>query len=210
MKELTLEDFRPLVAAMFDTGLSWALTDALEEVRLVADEQRTAIAESRRLTTDAPDGEPATDALFFAMCDTFKLDPFGIGIPGVPDDRSLEEITWTLGLYRALFAEVFPDPDSQAIALERIRNRSAWQALFHDAAAALREDDPPPPPDGCLPELDELAQPLTLAETAAALGIREETVGRYLKSGELRGGRVGRRWRIPRAAVDAFLRGGRR
>lgn len=210
MKELTLEDFRPLVAAMFETGLTWALTDAVEDVRQVAEDEREAIAEAWRVQSDAPDDEPATGRLFDAACGAHDLDPYGVGIPGVPDDLDLDRIHWTLGIYRGFFAEVFPGPDGPAAALERIRNRSAWRALFHDAAAALREDDPPPPPDGCIPEPGALAPAYTLTEAAAALGIREETVGRYLKSGELRGGRVGRRWRIPRSSVEAFLRGGRR
>ena len=48
---------------------------------------------------------------------------------------------------------------------------------------------------------------LTCEEAAAFLRVHERTVGRLLKSGQLRGVKVGRQWRIRRADLEAFVRG---
>jgi excisionase family DNA binding protein len=52
-----------------------------------------------------------------------------------------------------------------------------------------------------LPEL------LTPADAAKALGVGEADVMSVLESGELKGKKIGSAWRIPRAALDAFLAG---
>jgi excisionase family DNA binding protein len=41
-------------------------------------------------------------------------------------------------------------------------------------------------------------------ELAEAWDVHQETVRRWLRSGELQGLKVGRQWRVPLAAVEAF------
>jgi excisionase family DNA binding protein len=48
---------------------------------------------------------------------------------------------------------------------------------------------------------------LTLAEAAEALRVSQATVRRLIDAGELRGVRVGRLWRVPKAALEAYLGG---
>jgi excisionase family DNA binding protein len=48
---------------------------------------------------------------------------------------------------------------------------------------------------------------LTLAEAAEALRVSQATVRRLIDAGELRGVRVGRLWRVPKPAVEAYLGG---
>jgi excisionase family DNA binding protein len=48
---------------------------------------------------------------------------------------------------------------------------------------------------------------LTTEEAAARLRVPVETVQAWLRSGQLRGYRVGRLWRVPLAALDDFCRG---
>jgi excisionase family DNA binding protein len=48
---------------------------------------------------------------------------------------------------------------------------------------------------------------LTLAEAAEALRVSQATVRRLIDAGELRGVRVGRLWRVPKPAVEAYLAG---
>jgi excisionase family DNA binding protein len=55
---------------------------------------------------------------------------------------------------------------------------------------------------GAAPALPEL---LTPADAAKALGVSEADVMSVLESGELKGKKIGSAWRIPRAALDAFL-----
>jgi excisionase family DNA binding protein len=52
------------------------------------------------------------------------------------------------------------------------------------------------------PALPELLAP---ADAAKALGVSEADVMSVLESGELKGKKIGSAWRIPRAALDAFL-----
>ena len=49
----------------------------------------------------------------------------------------------------------------------------------------------------------------TIEEVAKVLQVNQRTVNRLLERGELRGVKVGRLWRIPEAALDAYLRGER-
>lgn len=48
---------------------------------------------------------------------------------------------------------------------------------------------------------------LTLAEAAEALRVSQATVRRLIDGGELRAVRVGRLWRVPKAALEAYLGG---
>ena len=48
---------------------------------------------------------------------------------------------------------------------------------------------------------------LTLAEAAEALRVSQATVRRLIERGELRAVRVGRLWRVPRAAVEGMASG---
>jgi excisionase family DNA binding protein len=43
------------------------------------------------------------------------------------------------------------------------------------------------------------------AEVAKALGVAESDVLAVLESGELKGKKIGTTWRVPRAALDAYL-----
>jgi excisionase family DNA binding protein len=52
------------------------------------------------------------------------------------------------------------------------------------------------------PGLPELLSP---AEAAQALGVTEADVMTVLESGELKGQRIGATWRVPRAALTAYL-----
>lgn len=203
MKTLTRDDFWPLAEATLLNPDHWALTDDVEEVRLVADEERTASADAARLLA-APAEEPMAEALFSSACRALGLDAFEVPIPGVDDDLPLEEITWTAGLYRAFLESLAPTGVEGL--LERIRTRSGWRARFYEAAAALREDLPPALPTDRSEASAPEGEPFTLAEASVALRIHPKTTERYLRSGELKGGRVGRRWRIPRASVGEFLR----
>jgi excisionase family DNA binding protein len=56
---------------------------------------------------------------------------------------------------------------------------------------------------------DNLArvQFLTVAEVAAAMRVSKMTVYRLVHGGELPAARVGRSFRVPRRAVDEYLRG---
>ena len=46
---------------------------------------------------------------------------------------------------------------------------------------------------------------LTVTEVAAELRVTSYTVREYLKTGDLRGVKVGNRWRVPREALEEFL-----
>jgi excisionase family DNA binding protein len=50
----------------------------------------------------------------------------------------------------------------------------------------------------------------TLKEAAARLKVSVKTVKEWLYSGELKGYKAGRQWRITPAAVQAFLEAGQR
>jgi excisionase family DNA binding protein len=51
---------------------------------------------------------------------------------------------------------------------------------------------------------------LTLKEAAARLKVTVKTVKEWLYSGELKGYKAGRQWRITPAAIQAFLEAGQR
>ena len=55
--------------------------------------------------------------------------------------------------------------------------------------------------------MDEL---LTLKEAAARLKVTPKTVKEWLYSGELKGYKAGKQWRITPDAIQAFLESGRR
>jgi excisionase family DNA binding protein len=46
---------------------------------------------------------------------------------------------------------------------------------------------------------------LTLREAAEVLRLSSRTVGKYVKSGEISGKIIGKRWRFRRADLDAFF-----
>jgi excisionase family DNA binding protein len=66
---------------------------------------------------------------------------------------------------------------------------------------------PQPDPHAPRPAVD--AEVLTIDQVATLLQVHHRVVRKLLRSGTLHGVRVGTLWRIPRAAVDAFLRGER-
>jgi excisionase family DNA binding protein len=49
--------------------------------------------------------------------------------------------------------------------------------------------------------------PLSLSETAHALATTEQVVRRALRTGELKGFKVGREWRITREAIERKIDG---
>lgn len=53
--------------------------------------------------------------------------------------------------------------------------------------------------------MDMGSELLTTEEVAKALRVSEEAVRFWLRSGQLRGIRAGRRWRIRRADLEAYL-----
>jgi excisionase family DNA binding protein len=60
---------------------------------------------------------------------------------------------------------------------------------------------PPPPVAGATaPDL------LNPSQVAQILGVAETDVVASLEAGDLKGKKIGTQWRIPRAAVDSFLR----
>jgi excisionase family DNA binding protein len=66
-----------------------------------------------------------------------------------------------------------------------------------------------PQPDPHAPRTAVDAEVLTIDQVATLLQVHHRVVRKLLRSGTLHGVRVGTLWRIPRAAVDAFLRGER-
>jgi len=54
--------------------------------------------------------------------------------------------------------------------------------------------------------IEMAAHMLTPAQIAERLGVAERTVYRWLRQGNLRGVKVGRRWRIAEGDLDTFLR----
>lgn len=62
----------------------------------------------------------------------------------------------------------------------------------------------PPIGDSPMPFPAPLAV-LTVAEAASVLRVDEKTIRKLLKRGTLRGGRIGRHWRIRAIDVDALL-----
>jgi len=59
-----------------------------------------------------------------------------------------------------------------------------------------------------MPENKAQDQLLTPEEAAARLKISRLTVGDWLRSGKLKGVKVGRLWRIRENDLEAFLKGG--
>jgi excisionase family DNA binding protein len=55
---------------------------------------------------------------------------------------------------------------------------------------------------------EELSELLLPAEVARILRVTTRTIERYCKQGKLRAVKVGRRWRIPRSALEDLLRQG--
>jgi excisionase family DNA binding protein len=53
------------------------------------------------------------------------------------------------------------------------------------------------------------AKLLTASQVAEQLQVTEHTVYEWLRTGKLRGLKVGRLWRVPQASLDAFLQNGK-
>ncbi|MHB1045794.1 MAG: helix-turn-helix domain-containing protein [Thermoanaerobaculia bacterium] len=201
VSDWTWDDLKPLALALLRSPDHDVLVNHLDDL---ADRRDTCLRVAATIDRLAgtPDEEPMGDGdLFYALCDELKLDIFSQRVPGVPDDMVIEEIPWTAGLYRALIAEL-----GCAEVLATVQRRAAWRARFYEAGAAIRAEIPPPLA-GAL-ESTPGEPTLTLAEASVAIRCHPKTTERYLRSGELRAGRVGRRWRIPRSSIDAFLRSG--
>ena len=204
MSDLTLEDLRPLISAMFANPDWSALTDHPDSLREEASSERTAIADADRVLT-APDDEAMTSDLLHALSRALGFDPFEVDIPGIAGDLPLEEIVWTAGRYRALLGTLTPHGIDRPLLL--VRNRSEWRARFYEAAHALRTYSPtapllPPPAAAEVPSEGALS----VDQASKLLRFHPKTTLRYLRSGELRGEHVGRRWQIRREDVAAFER----
>ena len=55
-----------------------------------------------------------------------------------------------------------------------------------------------------------MSELLTVKETAALLRLKERTILEYLRTGKLKGVNIGsegpgKRWRVPREAIDQFI-----
>ena len=70
--------------------------------------------------------------------------------------------------------------------------------------ATLVIDDPPALPPADLPFLPDKPF-LSVREVAVLLDVKPQTIHALLRSGELRGLRIGREWRIPRADFEAWV-----
>ena len=73
------------------------------------------------------------------------------------------------------------------------------------AQATPAAGGPPPLPTGA-PAAATTPALLSTAEAAQALGVTEADVLQTLEAGDLKGKKIGSTWRIPRAAIDEFLK----
>jgi excisionase family DNA binding protein len=84
------------------------------------------------------------------------------------------------------------------------------QQMMQQPGGALGQTAPPAaPPQGGAGPAGNAAGTLDLlspAQAAQLLGVSEEDVMAILTSGDLKGKKIGATWRIPRAAVDEFLK----
>lgn len=209
MRELTLNDVLPLVLRMFESKADWdVLIDHPDSLRERAALDRVAVAEACRVFTASGD-EKMSWELFFALGRALGFDPEEIAIPGVADDLPLEDVPWTAGLYRELLRTLTPHGIDRPLLL--VRFRSGWSAAFLEAGAALRTYSPDGPllplPPGFDPPAESSPEGALSVEAASRLlRFHPKTTLRYLKSGDLRGEHVGRRWAIRREDVSAFER----
>jgi excisionase family DNA binding protein len=67
------------------------------------------------------------------------------------------------------------------------------------AQATKGIEAPPAPSNGGVPEL------MNPAQVAQMLGVAEADVLASLEAGDLKGKKIGTQWRVPKAAIDAFL-----
>lgn len=65
-----------------------------------------------------------------------------------------------------------------------------------------------PGPGGLGGEVVTAERLYTVEEAAEHLGVSMVTVGRWLRSGNLRGVKVGRAWRVPESALDEVAQRG--
>ncbi|HEY8460785.1 MAG TPA: SPFH and helix-turn-helix domain-containing protein, partial [Blastocatellia bacterium] len=81
------------------------------------------------------------------------------------------------------------------------------QQMMQQPGGALGQTTPPAAPaQGGAGNAAGTLDLLSPAQAAQLLGVNEEDVMAILISGELKGKKIGSAWRIPRAAVDEFLR----
>jgi excisionase family DNA binding protein len=63
------------------------------------------------------------------------------------------------------------------------------------------------PAAAAAPAASGIPETMGPADAAKLLGVSESDVIASLDSGDLKGRRIGTQWRIPRSAVDSFLKG---
>lgn len=84
------------------------------------------------------------------------------------------------------------------------------QQMMQQQGGVMGQTTPPAAPaqGGAAPAGNVAGAPdlLSLAQAAQILGVSEEDLMAVLKSGELKGKKIGSTWRITRAAVDEFLK----
>jgi excisionase family DNA binding protein len=56
--------------------------------------------------------------------------------------------------------------------------------------------------------ISDLPEVLQVEQVAAVFGVSQQVARHLLRSGQLPGRRIGRRWYVPRAQLAAFLSGG--
>jgi excisionase family DNA binding protein len=84
------------------------------------------------------------------------------------------------------------------------------QQMMQQPGGVLGQTTPPAAPSqgGAVPDRNAVGtlDLLSPAQAAQLLGVSEEDVMAILTSGELKGKKIGATWRIPRAAVEEFLK----
>jgi excisionase family DNA binding protein len=76
-------------------------------------------------------------------------------------------------------------------------------------ASTLPDEQPRTAPGkGHLPSLADWPQALHVEQVASLLGISGQQVRHLLRTRQLPGRRIGRRWYVPCKSLDAFLSGG--
>jgi excisionase family DNA binding protein len=83
----------------------------------------------------------------------------------------------------------------------------AFGSALHPPAVAVGSALQPPTAAPVATAAAAVPQLLSVAEVAAALGVSEADAVSALEAGDLKGKKIGATWRVPRAALDAFLNG---
>jgi len=91
-----------------------------------------------------------------------------------------------------------------AVAAQLGAGLAMGQQMMGAFGSAMQQPAAPP---AATPAAAAAPQLLSIAEVAAALGVSEADVVSSLEAGDIKGKKIGATWRVPRAALDAFLNG---